>query len=83
MGHEENSKKGNKMINKAILIGNVGADPEVRQIGVDTQVANFKIATSESYIDKQGEKKTVTDWHSIVAWRKLAEIVQKYVSKYL
>lgn len=80
MGYEENSKKGNEMINKAILVGNVGADPDVRLVG-DTQVASFRMATSENYTDKQGVKQTVTEWHSIVVWRKLSEIVQKYVTK--
>jgi single-strand DNA-binding protein len=68
------------MINKAILVGNLGADPEVKQVG-ETQVANFRMATSETYTDKQGVKQTITEWHNVVAWRKLAEIVQKYVTK--
>lgn len=69
------------MINKVILVGNVGADPEVRSAG-DAKVANFNLATSESYKDKNtGEKKTNTEWHRITVWRGLAEVVEKYVKK--
>lgn len=69
------------MINKVILVGNVGADPEVRSAG-EARVANFNLATSESYKDKTtGEKKTNTEWHRITAWRGLAEISEKYVKK--
>ena len=53
------------MLNKAILIGNVGADPEVKTVG-ESKVANLTLATSETYKDKQGEKKTVTEWHRLV-----------------
>ena len=68
------------MLNKVILIGNVGADPEVKSVG-ESKVANLTLATSETYKDKQGEKKTVTEWHRLVIWRGLAEIVEKYVKK--
>ena len=66
------------MVNKVILVGNVGADPEVKAVG-ESKVANLTLATSETYKDKQGEKKTVTEWHRLVIWRGLAEIVEKYV----
>lgn len=69
------------MINKVILVGNVGADPEVKRFDSNTPVANFRLATSESYTDKQGNRQTLTEWHSLVAWRGLAEIVEKYVKR--
>lgn len=69
-------------INKVILVGNLGKDPEVRYLEGGTAVANFPIATSEHYTDKtSGERKTVTEWHNIVVWRKLAEIAEKYLKK--
>jgi single-strand DNA-binding protein len=69
-------------INKVILVGNLGKDPEVRYLEGGTAVANFPIATSETYKDKKsGEKKTSTEWHNIVLWRGLAEIAEKYLKK--
>ncbi len=69
-------------VNKVILIGNLGADPEVRHLQNGASVANFRIATSETYKDKQtGEKREQTEWHSLVAWRGLAEIAEKYLRK--
>jgi single-strand DNA-binding protein len=69
-------------VNKVILIGNLGKDPEVRHLENGAVVANFSIATSEVYTEKStGERKEVTDWHDIVVWRGLAEIVEKYVKK--
>ena len=68
------------MLNKVILIGNVGADPEVKSVG-ESKVANLTLATSETYKDKQGEKEIVTEWHRLVIWRGLADIVEKYVKK--
>jgi len=68
-------------INKVILVGNVGKDPEVRYLDSGVAVANFPFATSETYKNKQGEKVTNTEWHNIVMWRGLAEIVEKYVNK--
>lgn len=69
------------MINKVILVGNVGADPEVKHIDQNTSVATFNLATSEVYTDKQGVRQTVTEWHRIVAWRGLADVMEKYVKK--
>jgi len=69
-------------INKVILVGNLGKDPEVRNLEGGVAVANFSIATSEVYTDKtSGERKTITEWHNVVVWRKLAEIAEKYLKK--
>lgn len=69
-------------INKVILIGNLGKDPEVRILESGVKLCRFSIATSEEYTDKTtGERKSVTDWHNIVLWRGLAEIAEKYLSK--
>lgn len=69
-------------VNKVILIGNLGKDPEVRHLENGAVVANFSIATSETYLDKAtNERKEITDWHNIVVWRGLAEVVEKYVRK--
>lgn len=67
-------------INKVILIGNVGKDPEVNYIKEDLPVARFTLATSESYT-KDGQKVTNTEWHNIVVWRGLAKVVEQYVKK--
>ena len=69
-------------VNKVILLGNLGKDPEVRHLENGTAVANFSLATSESYKDRNsGEKKTITEWHNVVAWRGLAEVAEKYLNK--
>lgn len=68
-------------VNKVILIGNVGKDPEVRHLDSNVAVANFSLATSESYTAKTGEKVTNTEWHNIVAWRGLATIAERYIKK--
>jgi len=69
-------------VNKVILIGNLGKDPEVRHLENGAVVANFSIATSESYVDKNtGDKREVTDWHNIVVWRGLAKITETYLKK--
>lgn len=69
-------------VNKCILIGRVGKDPEVKTTGNGQKVANFSIATSESYKDKQtSEKKEITDWHNIVIWGSLVDVIEKYVHK--
>ena len=62
------------MVNKVILIGNLGADPEIRYTQKGTQVANFRIATTERWRGQDGQMQEQTEWHSIVAWDKLAEI---------
>ncbi|WP_302180026.1 single-stranded DNA-binding protein [Chryseosolibacter indicus] len=69
-------------VNKVILVGRLGKDPEVRNLDSGATVANFTIATSESYKDKTtGEKKEITEWHNVVLWRGLAEIAQRYLHK--
>ena len=68
-------------VNKVILIGNLGKDPEIRHLENGTAVANFPIATSESYKDKEGARVDQTEWHNIVVWRKLAEIAESYLKK--
>jgi single-strand DNA-binding protein len=68
-------------INKVILVGNAGKDPEVRYLESGTAVCTFSLATSDVYTNKSGEKVTNTEWHNIVLWRGLAEIAQKYVKK--
>lgn len=69
------------MLNKVLIIGRVGRDPEIRYTGSGKAVANFSIATSESYKDRNGEKQEKTEWYKIVAWEKLAEIIGQYVVK--
>lgn len=69
------------MVNKVILIGNVGADPDVRYLEGGVAVANLRLATTERYRNKNGENVDQTEWHNIVLWRGLAEIVEKYVRK--
>jgi len=68
-------------INKVILIGNLGRDPEVRYTPGGTAVANFTIATTENWTNKDGEKESRTEWHRIVAWGRLGEICGEYLSK--
>jgi single-strand DNA-binding protein len=68
-------------VNKAILVGFVGNDPEVKYLDSGTPVANFRLATSENYTNKAGEKVSQTEWHNIVLWRGLAGIAEKYVKK--
>jgi single-strand DNA-binding protein len=68
-------------VNKVILLGNLGSDPEVRFMPNGEAVCNFSIATTESWKDKSGEKKEKTDWHNIVMYRKLAEIAGEYLKK--
>ncbi len=69
------------MVNKVILIGNVGADPDVKYLEGGVAVARFSLATSEVYNNKNGERVTQTEWHNIVLWRNLAQIAEKYVHK--
>ncbi|MCK9172295.1 MAG: single-stranded DNA-binding protein [Desulfuromonas thiophila] len=68
-------------VNKVILVGNLGKDPELRHTPDGTAVATFSLATSETYKDRDGNKQTKTEWHHIVAWRQLAEICAKYLHK--
>lgn len=68
------------MVNKVILVGNLGKDPEIRNFE-NNSVANFSLATSETYTDKNGERQTLTEWHNISVWGRGAETVQKYLKK--
>ena len=69
------------MINKVLLIGNLGRDPEIRRLESGAAVAKFSIATNENYKDKSGEWQTITEWHNIVAWRGLAERAERDLKK--
>ena len=68
-------------INKVILVGNLGKDPEVRHLEGGASVANFTLATTESYKDKTGNRTEQTEWHNIVVWRGLADVAEKYLKK--
>ena len=68
-------------VNKVILIGHLGKDPEVRHLENGTSVANFTLATSESYKDKAGNRIDQTEWHNIVVWRGLADVAEKFLKK--
>ncbi|MBR9830687.1 single-stranded DNA-binding protein [Acidiluteibacter ferrifornacis] len=68
-------------VNKVILVGNLGKDPEVRHLENGAVVANFSMATSETYKDKNGVRQTQTEWHNVVLWRGLAEIAEKFLKK--
>ena len=68
-------------VNKVILVGNLGKDPEVRHLENGASVANFSIATSETYKDKNGNRQEQTEWHNVVLWRGLAQIAEKYLRK--
>lgn len=69
------------MINKAIIVGNLGADPEIRYTQSGSPVATFNVATTERWRDQEGNQQESTEWHRIVAWRKLAEICGEYLHK--
>ncbi|MCK5687770.1 single-stranded DNA-binding protein, partial [Myxococcota bacterium] len=68
-------------VNKAILIGNLGSDPEIRYTPSGAAVANFSLATTDKWNDKQGQSQERTEWHKIVVWGKLAELCGEYLSK--
>jgi single-strand DNA-binding protein len=68
-------------VNKVILIGNVGKDPEVRYLDNNLPICKMSLATSEVYKNKAGEKVTTTEWHNVILWRGLAEVAEKYVKK--
>lgn len=69
------------MINKVILVGNLGRDPEVRSLDNGAKVAKFSVATNESYKDQAGEWQTVTEWHDVVVWRALADRAETTLKK--
>jgi single-strand DNA-binding protein len=68
-------------VNKVILVGNVGQDPEVRYLDTNVPVCTLRMATSDVYKNKIGERVTTTEWHNVVLWRGLAEVAEKYVHK--
>ncbi len=68
-------------VNKVILVGNVGKDPETKYLEGGTAVCSFPLATSETYRNRDGEKVTTTEWHNVVLWRGLAGVAEKYVKK--
>ena len=70
-----------KSVNKVILVGNLGKDPEIKYTPSGVPVAKFSLATNERFKDKNGEWQDRTEWHNIVAWQRLAEIVGEYVKK--
>ena len=68
-------------VNKVVLIGNLGGDPELRQTDSGTAVCNMSLATNESYTDQDGNEVQQTEWHDVVAWGRLAEVCGEYLSK--
>lgn len=68
-------------MNKIFILGNVGQDPEVRTIGNETKIAKITVAVTEKFRNKDGEKQESTTWFNVSAWRKTAEIVEKYITK--
>jgi len=81
-GNSWNLLEGNMAgINKVILVGNLGADPEVRYLNTGTAVANFRMATTQNIRNKEGEKQARTEWHRVVAFGRLAEICGEYLNK--
>ena len=69
------------MINKVIIVGRLGRDPELRYTGSGTAVSSFSVATDDSWTDKSGDRQTRTEWHNVVAWSRLAEICGQYLNK--
>ena len=68
-------------INKVILVGNVGKDPEIRHLQGGASVATITLATSERYKDRSGETREMTEWHTVIAWRQLADLAENYIRK--
>ncbi len=68
-------------VNKVILVGNLGADPEIRHLESGSKVANISIATSESYTNRNGERVEQTEWHRVELWDRLADLCEKYLAK--
>ena len=68
-------------VNKAIILGRLGKDPEVKTLSNGSKIASFSVATSEKYKDKSGEDQEKTEWHNIVLFRSLADLAEKYLSK--
>ena len=70
-----------RSLNKAMLIGNVGQDPEIRTIPSGARVAQFSVATNRKWNDKNGQQQEKTEWHRIVAWERLVEVIERFVKK--
>ncbi len=70
-----------RSVNKVILIGNLGGDPELRHTASNVPVVNFTVATNENWVNKEGAREERTEWHRVVAWRRLAEICHEYLRK--
>ncbi|HET7276329.1 MAG TPA: single-stranded DNA-binding protein [Longimicrobiaceae bacterium] len=70
-----------RSLNKATIIGNLGSDPEIRTTGTGSKVANFSVATSRSWTGRDGQQQEKTEWHRIIAWAKLADVVERYLKK--
>ncbi len=70
-----------RSLNKAIIIGNLGSDPEIRSTGGGARVANFSVATGRTWTGRDGQQQEKTEWHRIVAWEKLADIAEKFLKK--
>jgi single-strand DNA-binding protein len=68
-------------VNKAIILGNLGVDPEIRTTSGGQNVANFRIATNRTFTDRSGQRQEQTEWHNIVVWGRLAEIAEQYLKK--
>ncbi len=69
------------MVNKAIIVGRLGRDPEMRRTSTGTPVASFSVATDEKWTGQDGSKQSKTEWHNVVAWSRLAEICEQYLKK--
>lgn len=69
------------MVNKVILVGNLGNDPEIRQMENGVSVARISLATNQIYVNSKGEKKEKTEWHQLECWHRLAEVVEKHLKK--
>jgi len=68
-------------VNKHIIIGNLGKDPEIKTLENGTKLANFSVATTDAYTDKEGNKVTNTEWHNVVLWKKLADVAEMFLVK--
>jgi len=78
---KENVNASFMSVNKVILVGRLGKDPEKRSTASGMGVANFTLATNENWVDKSGEKQVRTEWHRVVVWGRLADLCQQYLSK--
>lgn len=70
-----------RSLNKVMLIGNVGTEPEIRTTGSGTKLAKFTLATNRTYNDRSGQRQEKTEWHRITAWERIAELIEQYVHK--